>query len=292
MPISKQFHIFHAFSGGLDSLHAAYVTILKNQSYDHHLVYIDLYDEVDKTEYILARTLYNSLVKIFPKTSINFEKIKPARPNRYEMPPNGRQPLLQQGIVVETMARHIAIRIPHSHRFVGCTVGWNQYDANEKSGEAFDWSIKDYERLREMYASLIYFQDLGRQPDLMLPSWDKTKIEMWNTLPEELRKLCYVGAPGQSSQSATMKEDHVLLEIVANGSKLEEYYSQGLAPSKKFLIKFLAGRGSDGTVLQHILQEIHGMVSTYSSCHDNIDSIDRLRLDWRNIECIPYSPDN
>ncbi|MGK7530273.1 hypothetical protein, partial [Salmonella enterica] len=116
-------------------------------------------------------------------------------------------------------------------------VGWYKLDALENSLELGDWTLDEYARLKNLYSELMYFQDhAGRVPPLLTPAWDKEKLEMWQELPEDIRRLLQV-SNYNNYEFAIDRENNMLIVYAHPSAKSQNYRSLGITPSVGWEIK-------------------------------------------------------
>lgn len=149
---------------------------------------------------------------------------------------NGWSPLVQQGNVVNGLAK-LMCGITRKQHHAYAVVGWNKLDALENSLELGDWTLDEYARLKNLYSELMYFQDhAGRVPPLLTPAWDKEKLEMWQELPEDIRRLVQV-SNYNNYEFAIDRENNMLIVYAHPSAKSQNYRSLGITPSVGWEIK-------------------------------------------------------
>lgn len=149
--------------------------------------------------------------------------------------PAGR--LLQQQRVVNGLAK-LATEDTPSRDPVHCVVGWHKDDAFENNGEWGDWSLADYEKLKELFYLQCYFSDCGRriQP-LHTPAWNKSKAEMWNELPEDVRPLVTIHRSANFLFSQKRMELLIYTEPGFQSAKGDKYAEVGIGCAHAWIIK-------------------------------------------------------
>ncbi|QVW28642.1 hypothetical protein pEaSNUABM8_00145 [Erwinia phage pEa_SNUABM_8] len=143
---------------------------------------------------------------------------------------NNTARLVQQGNVITSLAFVMNEEQCRDNEPVTAYVGWNKGDCIERNYTRGEWSEADYERLRVMYESLIYFQDHAPRPHpLMTPAWDKTKMEMWMELPHDIRELVTVASHYSIEFIPCPEIDMLYVEInLENSAKHIRYSKMGI----------------------------------------------------------------
>lgn len=138
--------------------------------------------------------------------------------------------LVQQGNVITSLALVMNDELCRENDAVTAYVGWNKGDCIERNFTRGEWSEADYERLRVMYESLIYFQDHApRVHPLMTPAWDKTKFEMWKELQPDIRELITVASHYSIEYIPCPEIDVMYVEInLGNSAKHARYHAMGI----------------------------------------------------------------
>ncbi|QVW55822.1 hypothetical protein pEaSNUABM9_00241 [Erwinia phage pEa_SNUABM_9] len=138
--------------------------------------------------------------------------------------------LVQQGNVILSLASVMNEELCRGSDAITAYVGWNKGDCIERNFARGEYSEADYVRLREMYESLIYFQDHAqRVHPLITPAWDKTKIEMWKELPADIRELVTVASHYSIEFIDCPELDMFYVEInLDNSAKHIRYREKGI----------------------------------------------------------------
>ncbi|QXO09573.1 hypothetical protein pEaSNUABM11_00149 [Erwinia phage pEa_SNUABM_11] len=142
-------------------------------------------------EYLMSREMVRRLWKGSDNDNVSHQVIGQNRLGGYIFTNNNTPSmrLIQQGRVVNGLAGAATdesrVRDP-----IHCVVGWHRDDAFENNSEYGDWSLDDYNKLKQLFELQCYFADTGRRiHPLQTPAWDKSKLEMWNALPMDIRPL-------------------------------------------------------------------------------------------------------
>lgn len=229
----KEMNYRHAFTGGLDSTYVVYKLIKEQPHQRHDLVYINLYSQLYSFEMRIAYLQYKLLKETFPETDIRWCTIESVLPG-INMPAGEKvaMPLSQQINVVTTLAADAA---EQAARCVGVlhTCGWHKSDTIESSMELGDWSENDYQKMRAIYTDIVCYYDRGRAHQLLTPAWNVDKRVMWDSLPQELRRLVF---SSNAICRSYVKEGKQY--VIPKDFKFEEYYNKhGIDVAAIFIIE-------------------------------------------------------
>ncbi|AWN08884.1 hypothetical protein MLDJOKPK_00036 [Salmonella phage SPAsTU] len=228
-----------SFSAGLDSTWIMYQLMCKATPTEAHYVrpaYFSMWNGGDANfmEMLMSVAIVERLMDLHHArvdhvtwatlTEDCFEPL--TTPNH----PNGWSPLIQQGNVVQGLAK-LMHGITRKEHHSAAYLGWNKMDALENSHSMGDWSLDEYARLKKLYSEIMYFQDhAGRIPPLQTPAWDKDKTEMWSDLPENIRELIQVS--NFNNYEFAFDREQRMLWVYANPCAKSRYYNSiGINPA-------------------------------------------------------------
>jgi 7-cyano-7-deazaguanine synthase in queuosine biosynthesis len=230
-----------ALTGGLDSTwclvngkkaHNDFEALLFNMGNGVHAVLV---------EYLMSREIIRRLWKEDKGGSFKYETLGQLALGGY-IATNNNTPtmrMVQQGRVVNGLARaateHSRVRDP-----IHCVVGWHRDDAFENNSEYGDWSLEDYAKLKQLFELQCYFADTGRriQP-LQTPAWDKSKLEMWQELPLEIRPLITIHWHSALNFYYSAKRNELLIYTSPKhfSTKANKYMSLGIDVPAAWIIE-------------------------------------------------------
>lgn len=192
-------------------------------------------------EYLMGREMIRRLWKDSKGGSIPYHTLGKQNIGGYIYTNNNTPTMrmVQQGRIVNGLAR-VACDGSRIRDPIHCIVGWHRDDAFENNGEYGDWSLEDYSKLKQLFELQCYFADTGRriQP-LATPAWDKSKLDMWKELPEELRPLVTIHWHSALSFTYSDKRKELLISTPPTyfSAKANRYIALGFDPTAAWVIK-------------------------------------------------------
>ena len=187
-------HVLVAFSGGLDSTYLIHEKLNKG----HTVIPCYLNNWGSNRKHVAEFIARDNIINLFrEKIKSRVYKGQFGRIVHYNYPPI-ISPSDKQGVEANNINQQanailmmMAIRRVFIEYAPTILVGWLKEDTREESFHHFDYSAKQYQQLLDLPETFGPISGITHTGHCtaFAPLWDKSKIEIWNGLPEDLRNL-------------------------------------------------------------------------------------------------------
>lgn len=258
-----------AFTGGLDSTWCLYNVLRNDKHTEVYVIQANVGGHYQQLilELFARRQMLNELKILFPNKTI--KEIVCPTPTMYinQGGRGGSYVQLVQPINIYNAFLRCTTKLPGGMNYVDCITGWHKNDVFE--GDCNEGVLKAW---LDQYRGIITTMCKSIQPEqnnsvvLTTPAWDKEKLDMWNELPEVLRR--HITTAEQPSVDWDDDTNTVLIQTNQTSKKIMKYGRLGItiqSVSRRYDLSTL----SDLDIWVIHVNMINGLLPTFmEDAHD------------------------